>query len=121
MSDKEKAPVGRGGAAKTEAQQGNAFPIVGIGSSAGGLEASTALLKALDANLGMAYIFIPHLDPSRNSAFPEILARSTSMRVQEAQDGMQIKPNCVYVIPRNCDMSVVDRTIPCLSGSNSAR
>ncbi len=111
MSNEEKAPVGRGGAAKAEAQQSSAFPIVGIGSSAGGLEASTALLKALDGNLGMAYIFIPHLDPSRNSAFPEILARSTSMRVQEAQDGMQIKPNCVYVIPRNCDMSVADRTI----------
>jgi two-component system CheB/CheR fusion protein len=81
------------------------FPVVGIGASAGGLEACQLLLKELPANLGMAYVFLPHLDPSRESAFREILARSTAMPVLDATNGIQIAPNNVYVIPRNCEMT----------------
>lgn len=84
----------------------NGFPIVGIGASAGGLEAFTVLLKALPPNLGMAYIFVPHLDPSRASALVEILARATSMPVCEAADGLAPKPDHVYLIPRNCEMTI---------------
>src|SRR3954470_16818222 len=80
------------------------FPVVGIGASAGGLEACQALLKALPPNLGMAYVLVPHLDPSRESAFVEILTRSTSMPVSEVEDGTSVTPNHVYVIPRNCEM-----------------
>lgn len=80
--------------------------MVGIGSSAGGLEACQTLLKALPDNLGMAYVFLPHLDPARESAFREILARDTSMPVAEVTDGMPIAPDKVYVIPRNCEMTV---------------
>ncbi|HUI82725.1 MAG TPA: chemotaxis protein CheB [Candidatus Binatia bacterium] len=82
------------------------FPIVGIGASAGGLEACQTLLKALPANLGMAYVFVPHLDPVRESAFREILARATSMPVLEADNGTRVAPNQVYVIPRNCEMTI---------------
>ena len=74
------------------------FPIVGIGSSAGGLEACQALLKALPADLGMAFIFVPHLDPSRQSAFSEILTRSTTMPVNDVADGTRVTPNHIFVI-----------------------
>lgn len=82
------------------------FPVVAVGASAGGLEACTALLKSLPANLGMAFVFIPHLDPNRTSAFPEILSRATSLKVVEVEDGTSVSPNSVYVIPRNCDMTI---------------
>lgn len=84
------------------------FPVVAIGASAGGLEACTAFLKALPDNLGMAFIVLPHLDPARNSAFPEILSRSTKMAVIEVEDGTPVTPNNVFVIPRNCDMTIAN-------------
>lgn len=83
------------------------FPVVGIGASAGGLEACQTLLRTLPSNLGMAYVFVPHLDPSRESAFREILARTTSMPVVEVEDGGIVKRDHVYVIPRNCEMKMV--------------
>src|SRR5580700_304638 len=83
------------------------FPVVGIGASAGGLEACQILLKALPANLGMAFVFVPHLDPSRESAFRDILARSTQMPVIEVEDEMRVAANHAYVIPRNCEMTIV--------------
>ena len=82
------------------------FAVVGIGASAGGLEACQILLKALPANLHMAYVFVPHLDPMRESAFREILGRATSMPVIEVEDGTPLAPDHVYVIPRNCEMTV---------------
>lgn len=82
------------------------FPIVGIGASAGGLEAYTALLKALPADLGMAYVLVPHLDRAHTSAFPEILARATPMPVLEIVEGTAVQPNNVYVIPRNSEMTI---------------
>ncbi len=83
------------------------FPVVGVGASAGGLEACQTLLRTLPSNLGMAYVFVPHMDPSRESAFREILARTTTMPVMEVADGTVVKPDHVYVIPRNCEMRMV--------------
>ncbi len=82
------------------------FPIVGIGASAGGLEAFTVLFKHLQPNLGMAYVLVPHLDPQRESAMDQILARATSMPVVEVENHMQVRPDHVYVIPPNCEMSI---------------
>ena len=93
---------------KVKPDANGTFPIVGIGSSAGGLEACQALLKALPADLGMAFIFVPHLDPSRQSAFSEILARSTAMPVNDVVDGTLVTPNHVFVIPRNCEMTITE-------------
>ena len=93
---------------KVKPDANGTFPIVGIGSSAGGLEACQALLKALPADLGMAFIFVPHLDPSRQSAFSEILARSTAMPVNDVVDGTLVAPNHVFVIPRNCEMTITE-------------
>jgi two-component system, chemotaxis family, CheB/CheR fusion protein len=114
MGDKEKSrnKKNKGGVRQSSGEAESpspgrtSFPIVGIGASAGGLEACTALLKALPANLGMAYVFVPHLDPMRESAFPEILSRATSMPVVEVTDGTTLQPNRIYVIPRNCEMKI---------------
>jgi two-component system CheB/CheR fusion protein len=95
-------------AEKSGTPQKRKFPIVGIGASAGGLEASTALLKALPINLGMAFVVVPHLDPSRESAFGEILSRATSMPVLDAKDLITVEPDHVYVIPPNYEMTVSD-------------
>jgi two-component system CheB/CheR fusion protein len=82
------------------------FPVVGIGASAGGLEAVTSLLKDLDSHLGIAYILILHLDPARESKVSEILARTTTIPVLQARDSMRVEPDHIYVIPPNCDMTI---------------
>ncbi len=87
-------------------QSRNGFPIVGIGASAGGLEAFTALFKSLLPDLGMAYVVVPHLDPQRESAISQILSRATTMQVVQIEDGMEVQPNHVYVIPPNCDLTL---------------
>src|SRR5450631_1931260 len=74
------------------------FPIVGIGASAGGLEAFTELLQSLPGNTGMAFVFIQHLDPKHVSLLTELLQRQTSMRVAEATHGLKVEPDHVYVI-----------------------
>jgi two-component system, chemotaxis family, CheB/CheR fusion protein len=85
---------------------GNSFPVVGIGASAGGLEAFTALFRALMPDLGMAYVLVPHLDPQRESAISQILGRTTAMPVVQIENGMHIEPDHVYVIPPNCDLTI---------------
>lgn len=82
------------------------FPIVGIGASAGGLEACSALLKALPSDLGMGYVLLPHLDPLRESSFSEILSRTTTMNVLEVSDKTRVEPNHVYLIPPNFEMTI---------------
>lgn len=84
------------------------FPVVGIGASAGGLEAFSTLLKALAADLGMAYVLVPHLDPQRESAFTQILERVTRMPVHQIEESIPIEPDHVYVIPPNCDLTIAD-------------
>lgn len=91
--------------------QGNGFPIVGIGASAGGLEAFTTLLKALSPDLGMAFVFVPHLDPHRESAYVQILMRSTTMPVVQIENRMQVERNHIYVIPPNCDLTISDGSL----------
>ncbi len=76
-----------------------AFPIVGIGASAGGLDAFTQLLKALPTNTGMAFVVVSHLAPTRESLLAEILSRATEMSVMEVTDEPAVLPNHVYVIP----------------------
>jgi two-component system CheB/CheR fusion protein len=84
----------------------NGFPIVGIGASAGGLEAFTQLLSKLPVDTGMAFILIQHLDPTHESMSPNILSHKTKMPVQEVRDGVRVEPNRVYVIPPNSNMAI---------------
>ena len=80
--------------------------IVGIGASAGGLEAVGELLGALPAATGMAYIVVQHLDPKHESLLPEILAKKTAMPVSAAHSGQIVLPDHVYVIPPDVTLSV---------------
>jgi len=82
------------------------FPIVGIGASAGGLEAFRRLLKALPVNTGMAFVLVQHLDPDHESMLTHLLSHSTAMPVTEVQEGMTVEPNHVYVIPPNTTMVI---------------
>jgi two-component system CheB/CheR fusion protein len=82
------------------------FPVVGIGASAGGLEALTEFLRALDPSTGMAFVLVPHLSPTHESLMASILARSTSMPVIEVQDEPTVEPNHVYVIPPDRSMVI---------------
>ena len=96
------------------------FPIVGIGASAGGLEALTQLLKALPADTGMAFVLVLHLSSTHESALAEILSRATRMTVMEVRDEPVVEPNHVYVIPPNCCMGIHDAKLR-LSPTRSRR
>src|SRR5690349_7341531 len=82
------------------------WPIVGIGASAGGLEAVTQLLKQLPASTGMAFVLVQHLDPNHSSELADLLAVHTSMPVSEAADGLTVAPDHFYVIPPNSQMTI---------------
>ncbi|HOY59979.1 MAG TPA: chemotaxis protein CheB, partial [Verrucomicrobiota bacterium] len=82
------------------------FPIVGIGSSAGGLEALEQFLGHVQAQSGMAFVIVQHLDPTRKGGMAELLQRATKMKVVQVKDRTPVKPDCVYVIPPNKNMSI---------------
>jgi two-component system CheB/CheR fusion protein len=84
------------------------FPVVAIGSSSGGLEAVSALLRTIPPNLGMAFIYVQHLSPHHKSMLSSILSHVTHMKVQEIEDMEKIVPNNVYVIPNNKSIKVTD-------------
>ncbi len=84
------------------------FAVVGIGASAGGLEACTKLLAAVPTGSGLAYILIQHLDPTHESMMVELLARHTSIAVRQAEDGKLLERDSFYVIPPGAYLSVND-------------
>ena len=79
----------------------NKFPVVGVGASAGGLDAFKKLLQGIPADSGMAYVLVQHLDPKHESILAEILQKVTPMPVLEISDEMKVEPNHIYVIPSN--------------------
>jgi two-component system, chemotaxis family, CheB/CheR fusion protein len=81
-------------------------PIVGIGASAGGLEAFTALLQHLPLDTGMGFVLVQHLDPQHESALAQLLTRATSMPVREVTNNLRVEANCVYVIPPNTNLTI---------------
>jgi two-component system CheB/CheR fusion protein len=86
----------------------SSLPIVGIGASAGGLEACTALFRHLALNTGAAFVLVQHLDPTHESVLPELLSRTTKMPVLSVQDRMRVESNHIYVIPPNTSMTVAN-------------
>ncbi|MCM2264585.1 MAG: PAS domain-containing protein [Desulfuromonadales bacterium] len=88
-------------------QKSPLFPIVGIGASAGGLEALEQFLRHMPEGSGLALVIVQHLDPTHKGILPELLQRATGMEVLQARDRLRVKPNCVYVIPPNKDMSIL--------------
>ena len=91
---------------------GSMFPIVGIGASAGGLEAFTELLTALPLDTGMAFVLIQHLEAEHESMLTELLSKVTQMPVTEVRQGTRVEPNHVYVIPANADLEPRGRSAP---------
>lgn len=86
---------------KSKERSDNLFPVVGVGASAGGLDAFKRLIKAIPNNAGVAYILVQHLEPSHDSMLVEILQKITSIPVQEITNNVRVEPNRVYVIPSN--------------------
>jgi two-component system CheB/CheR fusion protein len=77
------------------------FPVVGVGASAGGLEAFKRLVKAIPESSGMAFILVQHLEPNHESMLPAILQKNTPIPVEEVTDNVHVEPNHIYIIPSN--------------------
>jgi two-component system CheB/CheR fusion protein len=90
------------------------FPVVGLGASAGALEALGAFFDAMPSDSGMAFVVVQHLDPSRKSLMAELLARHTAMKVLAAEDGAPVRPDHVYVIPPAAYLEIREGSL-CLS------
>jgi two-component system, chemotaxis family, CheB/CheR fusion protein len=87
------------------------FPVVGVGASAGGLEAFSELLANLPTNTGMAFLLVQHLDPTHTSFLAEILSKQTQMPIEEAREGVEVLPDHVYVLPPNKTLTLVDNLL----------
>ncbi len=107
------SPLPSGPAATPEAAR---IPIVGIGASAGGLAAIEAFFSGMpsEVNAGMAFVLVQHLDPDHKSMLAELIQRRTRMPVTEVVDGVVVQANCVYIIPPNRDMALLNRTLQLL-------
>jgi len=88
-------------------EKGEPFPIVALGSSAGGLEALERFFAGVPERSGAAFVVVQHLDPSREALLVELLQRSTPLKVVQVSDRMPVKPECIYVIPPNKDLSIL--------------
>ena len=93
------------------------FPIVGIGASAGGLEAFEKFFSNMPSDSGMAFILVPHLDPTHKSILNELIRKYTKMNVVEIEDGMDVKPNHAYIIPPNYDLKIEKKKLLLLNPS----
>ena len=93
---------------KNHVQKKSALSVVGIGGSAGALDAFEKFFKNMPADSGMSFVLIPHLDPTRKALMSELLQNYTKMKVVEAEDGMKVQANCVYVIAPNKDMTILN-------------
>jgi two-component system CheB/CheR fusion protein len=87
-------------------QKLQAFPIVGIGASAGGLQALESFFRSMPPNTGLGFVVVTHLGPESRSLLPEILARATHMAVETAANNAVVQPNVVYVMPPGSNMTI---------------
>jgi two-component system, chemotaxis family, CheB/CheR fusion protein len=122
--DRPKTPTGRRGSRKVaqkspgqtdrkalsegEATQRTSVPIVGVGASAGGVEALKEMLGAVPGDSGLAFLVVQHLDPNHDSQLASVLARHAALPVREAEDGAIIEPNTAYTIPPGCFIGLKD-------------
>jgi two-component system CheB/CheR fusion protein len=110
-SDTPESAAPTGAPAPADEPHGPPFPVVGVGASAGGLEAFTELLHGLSESPGLAFLFVSHLDPHHKSHLPEILSKATRMPVKEVKEGMAVEVNHVYVIPPATNMAITDGSL----------
>jgi two-component system CheB/CheR fusion protein len=83
------------------------FYVVGLGASAGGLDALERFFHHMPEHSGMAFFVVSHLDPNHVSIMPELIQKSTPMKVLQAVDGIRVEPDCVYVAPANRDVAIL--------------
>src|SRR5262249_48319625 len=115
-----RAPAESGRKPNAEPARSSTPTIVGVGASAGGLEACSQLLRALPPDTGMAIVVVQHLLPTHASALPELLAGTTSLPSVQVTEGLKIEANHVYVIPPNVHMGISDgkfHLVPRLRGA----
>ncbi|MHA4807905.1 chemotaxis protein CheB [Flavitalea flava] len=93
---------------RVKALSTNLFPVVGVGASAGGLEAFKKLVSAIPLDSGMAYILVQHLDPTHESILSELLQKVTKIPVQEITDNIKVEANHIYIIPSNKLLTATD-------------
>ena len=96
-----------------------AFPIIGIGASAGGLAAFEAFFSGMpkDIEPGMAFVLVQHLAPDHKSILTDLIRRYTRMQVFEVEDGIVVQPNCTYIIPPNRDMAFINGVLQLMEPS----
>jgi two-component system, chemotaxis family, CheB/CheR fusion protein len=82
--------------------------VIGIGASAGGLEPINELFDSMPDDTNFSFVVIQHLSPDHKSLMGELLAKHTSMSIMEAEDGMMVKPNCIYLIPNKKIMTLAN-------------
>jgi two-component system, chemotaxis family, CheB/CheR fusion protein len=138
MAEKKKKPkpaaktsaAGKKAPAKTGVDKKPVFPgttqgfyIVGIGASAGGLEAFEAVFRNMPENSGMAFVLVPHLDPNHASILPQLVQKCTKMHVVQVEDGTKVLPNTVYIVPPNKDLAILHGTLQLVepTGSRAVR
>jgi two-component system, chemotaxis family, CheB/CheR fusion protein len=112
-------PTGSTVPAATPPEAKTAFPIVGIGASAGGLAAFEAFFSGMPADVDpdMAFVLVQHLAPDHKSILTELIRHYTRMQVFEVEDGMAVRPNCAYIIPPNRDMAFLNGTLQLMEPS----
>jgi two-component system CheB/CheR fusion protein len=103
----EEARQTRSPTAPADTNGDDAFPIVGLGASAGGLKSFEIFFTHMPPDSGMAFILVQHLDPNRESMLVELVQRYTRMAVVQVQDEQEVEPNHVYIIPPNRDMALM--------------
>ncbi len=93
------------------------FPIIGIGASAGGLEALELFLANVPLESGMAFVIVQHLDPDHKGIMVDLLQRKTALPIMQIKDRMKVEPDHVYVIPPNSDLSMLHGVLHLLEPS----
>ncbi|MGZ6162421.1 MAG: chemotaxis protein CheB [Myxococcaceae bacterium] len=112
-----RAGAARSPAAAKPRRPGGAVAIVGIGASAGGLEALEQFFGHVPASSGLAFVVVQHLDPTRKGIMPELLQRTTTMKVAQVKDRVRVQRDHVYVIPPNKDLSILGGALHLLDPS----
>ncbi|HZU95517.1 MAG TPA: CheR family methyltransferase, partial [Planctomycetota bacterium] len=107
-------PAGDPSSSGRSEQGTRAFPIVGVGASAGGLDAFTQLLRHVPEKPGVAFVLIQHLDPNHPSLLAEAIGRITTMPVEAIREGTRVEPDHVYVTPPDADVSILHGTLTLL-------
>ena len=114
-----KAPLEHAGVIVRDDKQ--AFPVVGIGASAGGLDAISRTLAHLPTDLGLAYVVVQHLENEREVVLAELLRKRTSMPVAVVENGMRLSPDRVYVAPASAHVAIHNNTFTLHAPSEPSR